>query len=144
MTEHRLSLEEYACLLAQAAAARSEDPYLKVGCALIRHDKTVAATGYNGAPSGVEIDWDERDQRRSRVIHAEANALRYVEPGEVLFAASTHLPCVECVKSLASYGVRLVVYLESLDESRYDIEEIHLVAAELGVELVRPYGEGDA
>ena len=78
----RLSWEEYALQLATAAAARSEDPYERVGACVLRLDYSVAGVGYNGAPSGVEIDWSDRDRRRERVVHAEVNALRYVRPDE--------------------------------------------------------------
>lgn len=129
----RLSVQEYALLLARAASSRSEDPYHRVGCALIRDDNTVAAVGYNGPPSGVEIDWSDRDHRRVRVVHAEANALRYVKPGEVMFAATTMMPCATCVLLLRSYGVTLVVYADKLDPKVYDVSEVLSVAEEVGV-----------
>lgn len=134
----RLSLEQYAVLLAEAAAARSEDPFLQVGAALIRHDKTVAATGYNGAPPGIELDWSDRAHRRARVIHAEANALRYVRPGEVLFVATTHMPCGDCLKNIASYGIKLVVYKDLLPIEYHDPVMLGALAHDLGIELTRP------
>lgn len=133
----RLSLEDYAVGLARAAAARSEDPYHRVGAALIRHDKTVAAVGYNGPPSGVEIDWTDRSFRRTYIVHAEANALRYVRPGEVNFMATTMMPCGICVLLARSYGIKLVIYDEDLDVSVYDVAGIFRVARDVGVELVK-------
>ena len=47
--------------------------------------------GYNGAPSGVDIDWSDRNARRERVLHAEANVLNFVKPNEVELLACTHL-----------------------------------------------------
>jgi len=55
--------------LAFVASERSEDPYLKVGACALRADNSIAGIGYNGAPSGVEIDWSDRDDRRQRVVH---------------------------------------------------------------------------
>lgn len=133
----RLSLEQYAVLLARAASARSEDPFLQVGCALIRHDRTVAATGYNGPPPGVDIDWSDRDARRGKMIHAEANALRYVSPHEVLFAAVTYMPCLECVRALASYGVTLVVYQNELPQEYHDRSAILRLAEEFGMHITQ-------
>lgn len=130
-------IETYALSLAFAASMRSEDPHHKVGCALIRGDKTVAALGYNGAPPGVEIDWKDRDQRRIRVVHAEANALRYVRPHEVMLAATTMMPCSTCVLLLASYGISLVVYAETLDPEVYDVETTKKIAEEVGVRMYR-------
>ena len=45
--------------LAIAASLRSEDPYVQVGSCILREDMSVASVGYNGAPSGIEIDWVE-------------------------------------------------------------------------------------
>lgn len=131
----RLSLERYAVLLAEAAAARSEDPFLQVGCALVRPDKTIASVGYNGPPPGIDIDWDDRDMRRGKIIHAEANALRYVQPHEVLFAATTTMPCHECIRALASYGVKTVVYKDELPEAYHDIPMVRALAQEFGITL---------
>jgi dCMP deaminase len=131
----RMTLEQYAISLAKAAAERSEDPFHKVGAALIRHDKTVAALGYNGPPPGVEIDWSIRDVRRAYIVHAEANALRYVEPGEVMFMATTMMPCQNCILLAASYGIRMVVYAEELDRDVYPVAQIKLVADDIGLIL---------
>jgi len=123
--------------LALAAASRSEDPYNVVGCALLRADKTVAAIGYNGAPPGVEIDWDDRDARRAFVVHAEANALRYVRPHEVDTVVTTMMPCLECVKLIASYGIRTVIYLEDLDSAVYPVAQIVDFAARCDIRMTK-------
>lgn len=133
----RLNLQEYAMKIAETAALRSEDPFHKVGACLIRPDHTIAAMGYNGAPSGVEIDWSDRDERRLWVIHAEANALRYVRPGEVYMMASTMMPCRECVLLAVSYGVREIVYRDELDPAVYDKAKVLEIAAACGVSIER-------
>ncbi len=133
----RLTWDQYAIGLAVAAAARSEDPYHRVGTALMRPDHTIAAVGYNGAPSGVDIDWTDRDSRRASVIHAEANALRYVTPGEVSTVATTMMPCAPCVLLMSSYGIRRVVYLQELDPAVYDTQFIRELANECGIEIVK-------
>lgn len=123
--------------LADAAASRSEDPYHKVGACLLRHDHTVAALGFNGAPPGVEIDWTDRDERRSWVIHAEANALRYVRPGEVALMASTMMPCLQCVLLAAAYGIKQITYREELDPEVYDTVKVLEVAAACGITVTK-------
>lgn len=113
----RISWEEYALLLAEAGAARSEDPYERVGACVLRKNHSVAAVGYNGAPSGIDIDWSDRDRRRERVVHAEVNALRYVLPGEGFLLACTLLPCQDCIKTVAAYGIKTVVFREPYDKA---------------------------
>jgi len=127
----RLCWSEYALELARVAAQRSEDPYLKVGACVLRHDNSVVSLGYNGAPMGIEIDWSDRDERRKRVIHAEINALRYVRPNEARLIACTHLPCNDCLKSIASYGITTVVFRELYDRDTSSTE----LCKEFGINL---------
>ena len=126
-----MSWEEYAIALAGVAALKSKDPYVKVGCCLLRHDNTIASLGYNGFPSGVEEDWTDRDERRKYVNHSEQNALRFVKPNDCYLAAVTLLPCNDCLKSLASYGIKKVIYREV-----YDRDDSSLIMAnKFGIEL---------
>jgi len=126
-----MTWERYALELAKVAAMKSKDPWRQVGAVVLRHDKTVAGVGYNGFPSGVEEDWECRERRRLFVVHAEANALRYVKPDEGWLIASTTLPCNNCLKTIVSYGIKKVVYGETYpsDESSLD------VAGLMGIEL---------
>ena len=127
----RIDWERYALSLAKVAALRSEDPFVKVGACVLRHDNSVASLGYNGAPPKVNIDWCDRDERRRRVILAEANALRYVKPQECRLLACTLLPCNDCLKLISSYGIKEVVYIEEYDK---DCSSLTL-ASEFGINL---------
>jgi dCMP deaminase len=126
-----MSWEEYAMALAEVAALKSKDPYVKVGCCLLRHDNTIASLGYNGFPSGVEEDWSDRDERRKYVNHSEQNALRFIKPNECYLAAITLLPCNDCLKSLASYGIKKVIYREVYDKDDSSLT----LANKFGIEL---------
>ena len=133
-TEKRMSWREYALKLATGSSERSEDPFLKVGACVLRHDNSVASLGYNGAPPGIDIDWSNRDQRRLRVIHAEVNALRYVTPGECNLLACTHIPCNECLRVISSYGIKELVFGEIYQR---DISSLSL-SQEFGIKLFCP------
>lgn len=102
----------WALELAQVASSMSEDPYKKVGAVALRPDNSVAAVSYNGAPPKIEIDWSNRDERRSYVIHAEMNMLRYIKPHECDKVAITLSPCVDCMKNIAAYGINDIYFLE--------------------------------
>ena len=106
----RPTWEEYAMNLAFAARTRSEDPHLKVGACVLRPDNSVAALGYNGVTAGLTIDWTDRDKRRKFVIHAEKNCLKYCTPGNCQLIAVTLLPCSDCILTIASYGIKKVLY----------------------------------
>lgn len=62
--------------LAQIVSTWSKDPSTKVGAVLVRPDKTIAATGYNGFPMGCsdsDAMYEDRDEKLGRVVHAELN-----------------------------------------------------------------------
>jgi dCMP deaminase len=131
---NRLTWEEYALRLAEVAALRSEDPRTKVGCCILRHDHTIASIGYNGAPAGVQIEWNNREEKHKRVIHAEVNALRMIKPNECYLVAITHSPCNDCLKSLAAYGIKKVVFRKAYKIKEYETIEI---ANDLGIEVIQ-------
>ena len=130
----RLSWAETAIKLAyNIADYRSEDPYVQVGACIIKKDKSMLL-GYNGAPSGVDIDWSDRDLRRKKVLHAEANVLNFVKPNEVELLACTHLPCLECLKVIAQKRIKEVYFSEFLEN--YDSGSTIEMAAEFGINLI--------
>lgn len=133
----RMTWPEMAIGLAFAASHRSEDPYLKVGACILRPDMSVASTGYNGAPRGIDLDWSDRDYRRSFVLHAEVNAFSYTTRAHVMggIIATTDMPCSECVKHIAAYGITRAYYARELDPEIYDAEHIRWVASVVGVDL---------
>jgi dCMP deaminase len=118
---------------------RSEDPHCKVGATVLSPRGIVLGVGYNGTVAGVDIDWTDRDARRPYVIHAEANALRYVTPhiaaGGIM--ASTHFPCSACVLLAASYGIVEIAWLYPPDWGRYPADLTESIARRLGVRLHR-------
>lgn len=133
----RPTWEQYALDIAAAAANRSEDPYMKVGACILRADNSVAGVGYNGAPSGITLDWNNREQRRQYVLHAELNAFRYCTLTDTIggLLAVTHLPCEQCLKTIAAYGITRVMYTNEIDWNTYNRDVINQVAATFGIML---------
>jgi len=129
----RLTWLDYGIELAKTAALRSEDPFIQVGCCIFRPDNSVASLGYNGAPPGINIDWANRDERRKRVIHAETNALKNIKPNEADRMFVTLLPCGDCIKNAASYGIKNVYYIKSYDLDKSALE----LASEFGINLTQ-------
>ena len=130
---NNLSWEEYALKLTQVAALKSKDPYIQVGCCLLRHDHSVASLGFNGFPAKMKECWSDRDERRKYIVHSEINALRYVRPEECYLAAVTLLPCNDCLKSLAAYGIKKIVYTEIYKHDPSTLE----LAKDFGIELIQ-------
>jgi|ETNmetMinimDraft_5_1059913.scaffolds.fasta_scaffold00093_16 dCMP deaminase len=129
----RLSWIDYGIELAKTAALRSEDPFIQVGCCIFRPDNSIASLGYNGAPPGIDIDWSDRDERRDRVIHAETNALKNIKPHEADRMFVTLMPCGDCIKNVASYGIKDIYYIKAYN---LDDRAINL-ALEFGINLTQ-------
>lgn len=123
----------WALEIARVAATMSEDPYKQVGAVALRRDNTVAAVSYNGAPPGIDIDWSDRDKRRQYVIHAEMNMLRYIKPHECDRVAVTLSPCVDCLKNMAAYGIKHVMFDEVYERS--DLELVKSISTLYGIDL---------
>jgi len=136
---NRTSWEEYALLLADTAALRSEDPYRKVGACALAKDNRVLALGYNGLASGKDLNpeqnfWGDRDRRRPFMIHAEVNCLSMVEVGRCGLLAVNLLPCSSCAAMIAAYKIPKIVYREEYEKDMiaheifkfYDIELMKL------------------
>ena len=129
----RLDKTTWWLLLAELASARSEDPFCKVGAIGVREDGSIAGVSYNGAPPKIEIDWSDRDKRRKYVVHAETNLLRYIKPRECPIVAVTLSPCFDCLKNLASYGVKEIYFKEFYDKC--DRKELQQMAELYNIEL---------
>ncbi len=113
MKNNRISWEEYALKIAEVAALRSEDPYVKVGSCALDHENRVIGVAYNGLASGINVPksfWKDRDKRRPYMIHAEVNLLSLFKRGECKLLACTLLPCSCCAAMIAAYGIKTVVY----------------------------------
>lgn len=102
----------------------SKDPSTKVGAAILKPDRTVASTGWNGFPPGVPDrpeDYDNREVKYSRIVHAEMNAILGYEgslKGCVLYVYPM-FPCDRCAPHIIKAGISLVVAFQEGDQSRW-------------------------
>jgi dCMP deaminase len=70
---------EYRFLgLAKLIASYSKDPSTQTGAVIVRPDNTICSAGYNGFPKAMpdKLEWyANREEKYSRIIHCEMNAL---------------------------------------------------------------------
>ncbi len=117
--------------------------------AIIVKDKHILATGYNGAPSGIE-SCAERGECLRRVkniasgtmqevcyaVHAEQNAIiQAAKFGISLEGATmyvTHQPCVICTRMIINSGIKKVIY-----KNGYPDEFALQLFAESNVKIVK-------
>jgi dCMP deaminase len=133
----RLSWGEYFMEITKLVAKRSTCIRRQVGAILVK-DKKILATGYNGAPAGMEHCVDVGCLRAERNIpsgerhelcrglHAEQNAIIQAAYHGVSIKGSrlfcTNLPCSICIKMIINAGIRTVVYLDGYaDELSLDL-----------------------
>ncbi len=139
--------DDYFMSITRLVAERSTCLRRKVGAILVR-EKRILATGYNGAPEGLQHCLDigclrekleiPSGQRHElcRALHAEQNVLiqaaRYgigVVDAELY---CTNLPCIICTKMLINAGIHTIYYAEGYaDEMSMDM------LREAGMRLVR-------
>ncbi|TPG59918.1 deaminase [Ewingella americana] len=93
----------------------SKDPSTKVGCVLVRPDKTIASEGYNGlAPQieDTEARLNDRDVKYAFIDHAEENALDccrdFSKAGYTMYVYPIH-SCTKCFAKLLKQGVTRIV-----------------------------------
>lgn len=124
----RISWDEYFMEMAILASKRSTCLRRMVGAVLVK-DNQVLATGYNGAPKGLENCCDignclrkelniPSGQRHElcRAIHAENNAITQCAvngvscKGGTLYVTAS--PCSMCLKQIINAGIVKVIALE--------------------------------
>jgi dCMP deaminase len=111
---------------AERFAQLSSAKRLQVGAVVVK-DNRIISIGYNGTPSGWDNCCEEdvyddngdwlKNQTKSEVIHAEANAIAKLaassESGKGSDIFITHAPCIECAKMIYGAGISNVWYRNS-------------------------------
>ncbi|MDD2665373.1 MAG: cytidine/deoxycytidylate deaminase family protein [Methanocellales archaeon] len=124
----RPSIDDYFLEIASVVAKRSTCLRNQVGAVIVK-DKRILATGYNGAPRGLEHCLDIGCIRKQndipsgerhelcRGVHAEQNAIIQAAihgvsiEGSTLY--STHQPCILCAKILINAKIGRVLFINS-------------------------------
>lgn len=143
----RISWDEYFMEMAVLASKRSTCLRRQVGAVIVR-DKTVLATGYNGAPKGLTHCEERGGCLREQLnvpsgerhelciaLHAEQNAIiQAATSGQSIDGATiyiTHQPCVICAKMIINAGIKRIIVKEG-----YPDELATKMLAEAGLKAV--------
>ncbi len=113
----RPSKDEYFMLIAKLVSLRGTCPRLRVGAIAVK-DGYILASGYNGAPSGMDHCIDVGcllvDGHCHRAVHAEQNVVAMAaRKGISLEGAKiyvTNFPCDICLKILINAGIKEIIY----------------------------------
>ena len=144
----RLSWDHYFLNITRQVAERSTCPRAQVGAVIVR-DRSLLASGYNGAPSGLPhcsevgcLVYESRnpdgeiEENCYRTIHAEINAIAQAAKHGVSIRDAdiyvTHTPCVHCLKVLVNTGITRVFY-----DRVYKLETVRHLLEAADVRLIK-------
>lgn len=117
--KNRATFEDLAVKTAVLWSSRSEDLHSKVGACILNKDGRVLSIGYNGLTKGMNKGlsfWVNRSERRKYIIHAEINALSFLNrDDEPSLIATTLLPCSSCAMAIVSRGIKKVIYIKDYE-----------------------------
>ena len=103
--------------LAKMIASWSKDDKHKVGAVIVSNDNHVLATGFNGAPKGIDTVLSDK----TNVIHAELNAI--INSTASLENSTLYvyplLPCAHCAALLINRGIRRVVCVKGETSAKW-------------------------
>lgn len=100
--------------MARLVGSWSRDPSTKVGAVITDKQKRIISVGFNGFPQpmpDVASFYSDREEKLSRIVHAEINALifaRGIPEGATLYTYPL-MPCERCVVQLLQAGIRRFV-----------------------------------
>ena len=100
--------------LAAFIAQWSKDPSTKTGAVIVRGDKSIVSLGYNGFPKFLDDsphDYEDREIKYSKIIHAEMNAILYAKEPlyEAILFTWPFMSCDRCAVHVIQSGITEVV-----------------------------------
>ena len=130
--------------LAKLVGSWSKDPSTQVGAVIVRPDKSIASCGFNGFAQKMPDDHElyaNRDEKYSRIIHAEMNALLFTREPVIGYTLYTYpfIPCDRCFVTMVQAGITKYVAPKATKEQlirwKEFFDKTYRYAAESGVEI---------
>ena len=115
----------------------------KVGAVLVRPDKTIASSGFNGLVPGMddELYLKDRDFKNLIVLHAEENAIhhckdQYMDGYRMYVWGLT--PCGHCASVMSTKGIKQVLAVSATVSTDWNAscEAAKTVFAATGIEFI--------
>lgn len=138
--------------LAEYISKWSKDRSRGVGAVIVNDDKRVVSFGYNGFPSGVDDDIDERHERPAKydwTVHSEINAIiNAARIGVSTKDCTIYInlfPCASCSGQIINAGIRKVICSKKpdFDDEKYGnefrISKEKLIEADVEISILDNY-----
>lgn len=143
--------DQYYLGLSKYVSSKSKDPSTKVGAVIVRPDHSLASIGFNGfaqrMPDNPEL-YANREEKYSRIVHAEINALNFCRDqslqGYTLYT-TPFMSCDRCFVQMVQKGIvrfvspkpteeQLVRWGAAFDRVRKYAQECHVELLEVDFE----------
>lgn len=130
--------------LAKFISTWSKDPSTQTGAVIVRPNKVIASVGFNGFPQNmpdVQEFYDNREEKYSRIVHCEMNALLFANnvKGCTLYTYP-FISCDRCFVHMLQAGITRFVAPKATEEqlTRWgkSFERVRQYAKEANVELI--------
>jgi dCMP deaminase len=135
-SNERLCWDEYFMSIALLASCRSSCDRLHVGSVIVR-DNRIISIGYNGFIAGCSHTSHVKDGHEQATIHSEINAISDCAKRGVSLDNSTiyitHYPCINCFKSIASCGIKIIKYLDDYKNDSL----VEILAQEANIKIIK-------
>ena len=117
----RLNWDEYFMSIALLSSCRSPCCRLHVGSVIVKNNRIISM-GYNGFIPGAPHTSRIVNEHEQSTIHSEINAIgdcarRGTSLDESVIYI-THYPCINCFRSIASCGIKEVIYLDDYNNNQ--------------------------
>lgn len=138
--------DTYFLEMAKHVASRSKDPSTKTGAVIVDYRGRVVSTGYNGFPQRMHDHpelYANRDEKYSRIVHCEMNALIFAErdlTGCTLYTWP-FLTCDRCCVHMLQAGVVRFVAPKCPDEQASRWESVFIKSRRYIVECGATFDE---
>ena len=117
----RLNWDEYFMSIALLASQRRPCSRLNVGSVIVKNNRIISM-GYNGYIPGAPHISRIQDNHEQSIIHSEINAISdCAKRGTSLDNSKiyiTHYPCTNCFRSIASCGIKEIIYLDDYNNNK--------------------------
>jgi dCMP deaminase len=134
--------------LAKEVSTWSKDPHKKCGAIIVRPDKTIVSMGYNGFPKNMSDDpklYENRQEKYSRIIHAEMNALLHTREDLKDYTMYTYPLglCDRCCVHAIEKGITKFVFprisssskwIESINKTKKYCDDMYIPYVEIDFE----------
>jgi len=130
--------------LAREISTYSKDPSTQTGAVIVRPDRTICSTGFNGFAKkmpDVQSYYDNREEKYSRIVHCEMNAMihSYERMDGYVLYTWPFASCDRCAVHMIQAGITRFVFPELPEDKRSRWEESMTKTkkyfAEAGVEI---------